>query len=421
MATANDTSMSLVSVLGASALVISVHHAYKFDKCKCLIPKKKEWFRVLLTWMLLASIFCLFTWGAGWCYIKYKLGWIYAEGYGTIPYPTEMFSRRYVKLNIPLTIIFNIAFSLQTSLNAEEGLYWYHLMRAVRQPKSARSWLTSSFFYAWIVISIVSTTLQCGIGWIHRGKLNMNRQMATVMAVDGIIEFAVLCAASVVIWKFPAFLDNVKASGAGPEVRSRLHFYHEGNKVRTFFRFLYSSCMMVLGIDGLTKRRLIASTPLASDLLSQMIFGSFFFMLIISVMLYLPRNWSPEGSQRNNIMVGAPRNALNNDHAQLASGVALMSLLREGGQWDTDGMRTKDLQGEIPYNLNDPRMYSSEEPLTSKEMNWELERDSGLGVPNVLENFTSPIAIPVKENNMPTEIRIRVEQEVHEDRGESYV
>lgn len=115
-----------------------------------------------------------------------------------------------------------------------------------------------------------------------------------------------------------------------------------------------------------------------------MIFGSFFFMLIISVMLYLPRNWSPEGSQRNNIMVGAPRNALNNDHAQLASGVALMSLLREGGQWDTDGMRTKDLQGEIPYNLNDPRMYSSEEPLTSKEMNWELERDSGLGVPNVV-------------------------------------
>lgn len=123
------------------------------------------------------------------------------------------------------------AFSLQTSLNAEEGLYWYHLMRAVRQPKSARSWLTSSFFYAWIVISIVSTTLQCSIGWIHRGKLNMDRQMATVMAVDGIIEFAwvsywsfdtavlflnghhrVLCAASVVIWKFPAFLDNVVGS-----------------------------------------------------------------------------------------------------------------------------------------------------------------------------------------------------------------
>lgn len=115
-----------------------------------------------------------------------------------------------------------------------------------------------------------------------------------------------------------------------------------------------------------------------------MIFGSFFFMLIISVMLYLPRNWYPEGSQRNNIMVGAPRNTLNNDHAQLASGVALMSLLREGGQWDTDDMCTKELQGEIPYNLNDPKMYSPEEPLTSKEMNWELERDSGLGVPNVV-------------------------------------
>ncbi|OXC69956.1 hypothetical protein AYX13_01298 [Cryptococcus neoformans] len=421
MATTNDTSMSLVSVLGASALIISFHHTYKFDKCKCLLPKKKEWFRVILTWMLMGSTICLFAWGAGWCYIKYKLGWIYTEEYGAIPYPTEMFSQRYVSLSTVFTIIFNVAFSLQTSLNAEEGLYWYHLMRAVRQPKSARSWLSSSFFYAWIVISIVSTALQSGVAWIYRGRLNMNRQMATVMAVDGIIEFVVLCAASVVIWKFPAFLDNVKASGAGPEVRSRLHFYHEANKVRTFFRFLYSSGMVVLGIDGLSTRQLIATTPLASDLMSQMLFGSFFFMLIISIMLYLPRNWSPEGNQRNNIMVGAPRNAINNDHAQLASGVALMSLLREGGQWDNDEMHIKDTQGEHPYNLNDPNMYSSEELPTSKEMNCELKRDSGLGVPNVLENFTSPIAVQVKENNMPTEIRIRVEQEVHEDRGESYV
>lgn len=62
-------------------------------------------------------------------------------------------------------------------------------MRAVQQPKSARSWLSSSFFYAWIVISIVSTALQSGVAWIYRGRLNMNRQMATVMAVDGIIEF----------------------------------------------------------------------------------------------------------------------------------------------------------------------------------------------------------------------------------------
>lgn len=298
-----------------------------------------------------------------------------------------MFSQKYVNFSTVFTIIFNVAFSLQTSLNAEEGLYWYHLMRAVRQPSSARSWLNSSFFYAWIVISIVSTALQSGIAWIHRGKLNMNRQMATVMAVDGIIEFAVLCAASVVIWKFPDFLDNVKASGAGPEVRSRLHFYHEANKIRTFFRFLYSSGMIILGIDGLTARQLIARSPLASDLLSQMLFGSFFFMLIISVILYLPRNWSPEGSQRNNIMVGAQRNAINNEHAQLASGVALMSLLREGGQWDNDEMPTKDMQGEHPYNLNDPKMYSSEEPLTSKEMNWELKRDSGLGVPNVVSTF----------------------------------
>lgn len=53
-----------------------------------------------------------------------------------------------------------MALWLQVSLNAEEGLYWYHLMQAVRKPRSARSWLNSNFFIAWIVISIVTLAIQ---------------------------------------------------------------------------------------------------------------------------------------------------------------------------------------------------------------------------------------------------------------------
>ncbi|WVN89877.1 uncharacterized protein L203_105107 [Cryptococcus depauperatus CBS 7841] len=418
MATANDSNMTLVAILSATALTFSVHHAYKFDKCKCLLPKRKEWFRVLLTWMLLLSTASLFTWAAGWCWIKYKLKWIYIPNIGAMPYPPQLYTQKYINLNIPFMIVFNFAFSLQTSLNAEEGLYWYHLMRAVRQPKSARSWLTSSFFYAWIVISIISTTLQCCIGWIHKGTLDLTHQLSVVLTVDGLVELVVMTFASVVIWRFPAFLATVKASGAGPEVRSRLHFYHEANKVRTFFRFLFSVGMIVLGIDGLTKQR-IANTPLASDLVSQVVFGSYFFILIISILLYLPRNWSPEGSQRVGVMVagGAVHSP---DHAQLASGVALMSLLREGGQWDDDIVHPKGMN-DMPYNLNNHRMYSSEDPFTKDEVDWESKRESSRGIPSVLENFTSPIAVPTKEDSIPTEIRIRVEQEIHQEGGDDYV
>ncbi|OCF37284.1 hypothetical protein I316_01193 [Kwoniella heveanensis BCC8398] len=238
MATASDTNMCIAFTLAGTAIVFSAHHTYKFDKWRCLLPKKKEWFRVLLTWMLMVSTMGIFVWAVGWA--------------GAIPYPSEMFEQKYVNLNVPLMIIFNVAFSIQASLNAEEGLYWYHLMRAVRQPKTARAWQSSSFFYAWIIITIVCTTLQSGVGWVFKRKLDLNDQMAKTMTVHGSIEFAVMLAASIVIWQFPAFLRDVKASGAGPDVRSRLHFYHEANKIRTFFRALFSICMIILGVDGMT-------------------------------------------------------------------------------------------------------------------------------------------------------------------------
>ncbi|WRT68027.1 uncharacterized protein IL334_005002 [Kwoniella shivajii] len=441
MSTNGDCNMNLCFILGSSALVFTAHHTCKFDKCKCLVPKKKEWFRVLLTWMLIASEMMLIGWALGWTIIKYQLGWVTMPDIGPLPFPSAMFDQKYVNLNIPYTIIFNLAFSIQASLNAEEGLYWYHLMRAVRQPKSSRSWLSSSFFYAWIIVSVICTVCQSAIGWIHKGNLDLDMQMAKTITVHGVMEFAVMLAASVVIWKFPAFLTDVKASGAGPEVRSRLHFYHEANKIRTFFRALFAVCMMILGIDGMTEAKKINMNPLASgkfhsaldknppvndcfrlDLLAQTLFGSFTFVLVISILLYQPRNWTPESEIRQHrIMVGdnnEPRAGIN--RPQLASGVALMSLLREGGQWDGDD----DLIGEnINGNTNKGYQLKStgsnqwkEERSHVKSDSWESGPSSELGIPMALENFTSPISVPI-DSSMPREIKIHMAQELHRDEG----
>lgn len=79
-----------------------------------------------------------------------------------------------------------VSYSLQVALNAEEGLYWYHLMRAVRQPKSMSSWLGSGFFYAWIVISLVCAAVQCSVGWI--GYQDSITQLARSLTCGGCIE-----------------------------------------------------------------------------------------------------------------------------------------------------------------------------------------------------------------------------------------
>ena len=34
---------------GAQGMAFAVHHAWKLDRCRCLVPRKKDWFRVLLT------------------------------------------------------------------------------------------------------------------------------------------------------------------------------------------------------------------------------------------------------------------------------------------------------------------------------------------------------------------------------------
>nr|XP_019045359.1 hypothetical protein I302_05748 [Kwoniella bestiolae CBS 10118]OCF24289.1 hypothetical protein I302_05748 [Kwoniella bestiolae CBS 10118] len=434
MATANDCNMSIALILSTSALGFTLQHAWKFDRCRCLFPKRKEWFRVLLTWMLIGSTMMIIAWSAGWTIIKYDVGWTTIPPYGAMPYPPVLYEKKYVDLNLPYTIIFNLAFSIQASLNAEEGLYWYHLIRAVRQPKSSRSWLTSSFFYAWIIISVVCTACQSGLGWIHSGKLDLDVQMARIMTVHGCIEFAVVLSSSVVIWKFPDFLADVKASGAGPDVRSRLHFYHgklamKANKIRNFFRFLFATCMMILGIDGLTDSQTIHFNNLASDLLTHIIFGSFFFVLITSTLLYLPRSWVADDQRSHQVMVGDPNAQMRvGESNNIASGIALMSLLREGGQWDNDDdLRENNRLSRVNEDTNNGAFSNLEVPVPvvadewrnnlndlKKKGSWDSE-GSELGMPMALDNFTSPIAVHTDESVSPTEIRIRIEQEVTRD------
>ncbi|OCF45904.1 hypothetical protein I317_00392 [Kwoniella heveanensis CBS 569] len=263
MSTINDTNTSIVAILSATSLAYTIHHAYKFDGCRCLIPRKKEWFRSLLTWMLMFCSLGMLIWGAGWAYVKYKLGWTYIPQYGAIPYPTAFYTEEYTKFNTPLTFWVCLSYSLQVSLNAEEGLYWWHLMRAVRLPKSStKGFLASPFFYAWVLITILTPAAVVCAGWV--GYENMDTQMGRMFVCGGIIEFLVCMAASTVLVKFPQFLRSVKRTGAGPEVRSRLHFYHQANKARTFFRFIFTSCVLILGVDGLTQKKRINLNHLVS-------------------------------------------------------------------------------------------------------------------------------------------------------------
>jgi len=155
--------------------------------------------------------------------------------------------------------------------------------------------------------------------------------------------------------------------------------------------------------------------------------------------LYLPRNFYGTSAPRSRVMVGAQHPGPPDRHplspeGHLASN-ALMSLLREGGQWDeiddqafertresgVPGDTARDsskvhadgsyrLKGEIGWDdgasaKTGPRM------VISKESDPELEQGMA---PRVLENWQTPFAVPMTDE-LPKQLRIMVQREVEHD------
>ena len=81
-----------------------------------------------------------------------------------------------------------VTYAAQASLNAEEGLYWYHLMRSVRSPHLAKPWIGSLPFYAVIGISFLVLAIQVGLPWIFYSPSALQVQLCVELVVGGILE-----------------------------------------------------------------------------------------------------------------------------------------------------------------------------------------------------------------------------------------
>lgn len=117
--------------------------------------------------------------------------------------PWQLWEQQYLDMVSPLTGAFagewsNIscqailtqqaAYCLIVSLSAEESLYWFHLMGAVRSPGSSRSWLRSWHFSAWIALSLSSVILIFCTGWA--GNPTPSEMEARSMTSGALLEIA---------------------------------------------------------------------------------------------------------------------------------------------------------------------------------------------------------------------------------------
>lgn len=185
-----------------------------------------------------------------------------------------------------------------------------------------------------------------------------------------------------VVFKFPKFLAEVRESGVGPEIQIRLFVYHDLNKLRTVLRYIFTLALLVLGADGVLENPIINLNPIAGSMLGTLIVFSLTSVMAISVILYLPRS-SPSSSQQT-VMVGAL--PARSDHRM--SGIQLITLLKEGGQWDglDDDLRDDRVVSDAPFADAEARGGSW---TIGAEEKWAAK--SQAEVPIVLGNFISPI------------------------------
>jgi hypothetical protein len=156
--------------------------------------------------------------------------------------------------------------------------------------------------------------------------------------------------------------------------------------------------------------------------------------------LYLPRNSYGVTAPRSRVMVGAQHLSPPNRHqlspgGHLASN-ALMSLLREGGQWDeiddqaferTPGHSTprttvrgaSKLYADRSYRLKSDQAWDDDgaSGTTQPPIVVHKESDPELGektAPKALKNWQSPFEVPTMDE-LPTQLKIMVQREVEHD------
>ncbi|KAJ9096427.1 hypothetical protein QFC21_005249 [Naganishia friedmannii] len=343
MSSSSPTNALITSVLTAALLGYAGFHAYRFDGGKCLLWSKDHHVRTAMVWAQVASAASYCVWSLGMTLMKWKAGYIQLPIYGIIPVPYQLWSPQQLRYNNIYVAFLCGAFCLYDAVNLEEWLYWIYVVRAVRtksrqnqdivgantatvhypfhgkpsstnnsssttsfvptaDPKPRTSilgkraarktakWISSNVFIVWVVLSLAQTVVHFMTAFLDGP--DVEQQSIRLYLTEGLFNSLTAILSIILAWQFPGFIRLVKETGASSEVISKLQFYHELNKWRILFRVMFSLCTCILGMDALSRRRIVNVNSLAADLLFQVTVLSFFFASICSWMLYLPVQWN---------------------------------------------------------------------------------------------------------------------------------
>ncbi|WWD02536.1 hypothetical protein V865_000576 [Kwoniella europaea PYCC6329] len=290
----SPAAMSFSALVAMTGFIFMVWHTWHYDRWRCLLYSKEDWFRAVMCHILLGSIACLmvYTWIC--VHVLYAEYYIYLpQTQQTIVAPWQLWTSLHQDLWRISLYFMTAGWGFLQAIHLEEFLYWGYLIKSIKTPGGPKStWLKSGFFKLWICLSASSFALLVGAVHIETGNLDVMR--AYLFVVGSVMSMILALASIILCFIFPSFLRTVKRQGAGFEVLERLYFFSEMNQIRTFCRVAYSVAILILSVDGLTEGKTINKTGFWHDLLYLIGQLALFTATCLSIVVLLPRNMTSE-------------------------------------------------------------------------------------------------------------------------------
>ncbi|KAF6761188.1 hypothetical protein DFP72DRAFT_880367, partial [Ephemerocybe angulata] len=241
-------------------LVLLILHLWLYDKFACLkwdSGRQPGAFKRIMTYSYLGTLPTLIVFSVALTVIKYNEGYIILPDGKILPTPFEQYDPSNKRWLLPLFLVLSflvVIRAVRTPLvvtHLEELTFWLFLLH---QGPGKRDWFHCWEFRTWYLGSSIAVLGMPITALITRHQVQTT--LAYIFLVGSSAGTVTTICFLYVIFRFPAFLEYVKAGGADPDVIVRL-----ATCIRVVFRFLFSLPLLMIAVDALRGPYPIVGSP----------------------------------------------------------------------------------------------------------------------------------------------------------------
>ncbi|KAH6910415.1 hypothetical protein BKA70DRAFT_1273055 [Coprinopsis sp. MPI-PUGE-AT-0042] len=286
MSTGSPTAYLLWAVLSCIFLVFLILHLWLYDRFNCLrwdSGRQPGAFKRVMTYSYLSTLPLLVAFSVTMTKLKFSEGFIIVKNRIVVPRPFDAWSPEHHRYILPLFFVLSVAWSLEIVTHLEELTFWLFLLH---QGPGKRDWFHSWEYRTWYLGSLIAIVGLPVTTIITRHEVNSG--LPWIFLVGSLAAFITTVCFLYVLFRFPAFLDYVKAAGADPDVVC----------IRVTFRFFYTIPLLLIGVDGVQ-----APFPYPNQPFLLMLGGiGCFISSGITLLIFFPRSVAQESGYRARVI-----------------------------------------------------------------------------------------------------------------------